>query len=136
VENVDLIPPDYPADCCGNFEPEKYPWEQAAVVEVVAKATQTREIDVVLDVTDEAAVSAPEEYGRAVLPPEENVRARSDRPSIRFYKVQPGDVFWELAGRYNTTVEEIMKLNPGLDPENLQFGTIVKIPCGVPGAKG
>ncbi|WP_227763835.1 SPOCS domain-containing protein [Zhaonella formicivorans] len=124
VENVDLIPPDYPEKCCENFEPEKYSWDQAAVVEVKAKVTQTREIGIILDVTGEAAVLPAEEYVRAVV----------DRPSIRFYKIQPGDTFWKLAERYGTTVEAIMELNPCLDPQNLQIGTIMKIPCGVPGA--
>lgn len=44
------------------------------------------------------------------------------------YTIKSGDTFYFLAQRYNTTVEEIMKLNPGVDPKNLQIGQVVCIP--------
>ena len=36
------------------------------------------------------------------------------------YSIQPGDTLWELALRSRTTVEIIMRHNPGLDPCNLR----------------
>jgi len=44
------------------------------------------------------------------------------------YTIQAGDTLYFLAIRYNTTVDAIMKLNPGIDPENLQIGQIICIP--------
>lgn len=44
------------------------------------------------------------------------------------YTIKPGDTLYFLAMRYNTTVEAIMKLNPGIDPENLQIGQVICIP--------
>ncbi|MEW5761825.1 MAG: SPOCS domain-containing protein [Bacillota bacterium] len=45
------------------------------------------------------------------------------------YTIQPGDTLWRLAQRYGTTVNAILNLNPGIDPNNLQVGMTVKIPC-------
>lgn len=42
-----------------------------------------------------------------------------EKPSIHI--VQENDTLWDLAGTYNTSVEELKKLNPGLS-ENLQLG--------------
>ncbi|MGE5590901.1 MAG: LysM peptidoglycan-binding domain-containing protein [Bacillota bacterium] len=48
------------------------------------------------------------------------------------YTVQPGDTLYNLATRYGVTVESILEVNPGVDPENLQVGRILRIPA--PGA--
>lgn len=125
VEHVDLMPPEYPDNCCKHFRPQDYPWKQTAIVKVEAKVTETKEIQVVVDVT-ESGVEMPEEC----------VPNGPGAPSIRFYIIQPGDTFYKLAQRYGTTVEAIMALNPGKDPMNLQVGDTIKIPCGVPHAKG
>jgi hypothetical protein len=44
------------------------------------------------------------------------------------YTIQPCDTLWDLAQRYNTTVEDIMAMNPGIDPYNLQVGQVILIP--------
>lgn len=44
-----------------------------------------------------------------------------------FHVVQQGDTFYRLAQRYQTTVPEIIRLNPGLNPYNLQVGTRLKV---------
>lgn len=41
--------------------------------------------------------------------------------------VQPGDTFYRLAQRYQTTVPEIILRNPGVNPYNLQVGTRLSI---------
>jgi FOG: LysM repeat len=43
------------------------------------------------------------------------------------YTVQSGDTLWELASDYDTTVEDIMEANPGIDPDNLQVGQVINI---------
>ncbi len=48
------------------------------------------------------------------------------------YTIRPGDTLYMLAIRYNTTVEAIMRLNPGIDPNNLQVGQVICIPMGSP----
>ncbi len=44
-----------------------------------------------------------------------------------FHVVQQGDTFYRLAQRYQTTVPDIIKRNPGINPYNLQVGTRLKI---------
>lgn len=58
-------------------------------------------------------------------------RARPPRacPGGSFaYTIRAGDTFFSLARRFNTTVESIRGLNPGVDPNNLQIGQIICIP--------
>ena len=44
------------------------------------------------------------------------------------YTIRSGDTLWTLAQSYGTTVDEILKLNPGIEPENLQVGQRLCIP--------
>lgn len=50
------------------------------------------------------------------------------------YVIKAGDTLWNLAMNFGTTVSQILALNPGLDPNNLQVGRIICIPSG--GAPG
>ncbi|WIV12278.1 SPOCS domain-containing protein [Proteiniborus sp. MB09-C3] len=47
---------------------------------------------------------------------------RVSRPSITIYIVQKDDTIWDIAKRYNTTVEEIIKTNDIVSPENIMPG--------------
>lgn len=44
------------------------------------------------------------------------------------YFIKPGDTFYALARRFNTTVAAIISVNPGIKPNNLQVGQSVCIP--------
>lgn len=44
------------------------------------------------------------------------------RPSITIYIVQKDDTIWDIAKRYNTTVEEIISTNDIVSPENIMPG--------------
>jgi LysM repeat protein len=44
------------------------------------------------------------------------------------YTIRPGDTLYELAPRFNTTVEAIAKLNPQIAPERLVVGQELRIP--------
>lgn len=48
------------------------------------------------------------------------------------YTIKSGDTLYLLAIRYNTTVEAIMAINPGIDPNNLQVGEVICIPETTP----
>ena len=45
------------------------------------------------------------------------------------YTVQDGDTLSGIAERFNTTVDAIMALNPGVTPETLQIGAVLQIPA-------
>jgi len=42
--------------------------------------------------------------------------------------LSPGDTLNKLAVQYNTSVETILSLNPGIDPTNLRIGQIICVP--------
>lgn len=46
------------------------------------------------------------------------------------YTIRPYDTLYMLAQVFNTTVESLMELNPGIDPRNLQVGQVITIKPG------
>jgi LysM repeat protein len=46
------------------------------------------------------------------------------------YQVQAGDTLLIIAAAYDTTVEAILALNPGVEPETLPVGYVLLIPAG------
>ena len=49
-------------------------------------------------------------------------------PGTMPYIIRPGDTFFSLARRFNTTVAAIISANPGVDPNRLQIGQRICIP--------
>ena len=45
----------------------------------------------------------------------------------RYYTVQSGDTLGGIAVRENTTVEELLRLNPGIDPQALRAGQRIRV---------
>ncbi|MDA8234958.1 MAG: LysM domain-containing protein [Clostridia bacterium] len=43
-------------------------------------------------------------------------------------EIKVGDTLFKLAEKFNTTVQAIKALNPGINPLNLKIGTMIKIP--------
>ena len=54
-------------------------------------------------------------------------------PGGTVYTIRPGDTLSSLAGRFNTTVDAIIRVNPGIVPTNLQIGQQICIPGSGPG---
>ena len=48
------------------------------------------------------------------------------------HQVQEGETLIVIAAEYDTTVEQIMALNPDLDPQLIQVGQLLLIPVGTP----
>ncbi|MBW4828172.1 MAG: LysM peptidoglycan-binding domain-containing protein [Clostridiaceae bacterium] len=48
------------------------------------------------------------------------------------YTIRSGDTLFLLARRFNTTVQAITAINPGIDPNNLQIGQVICIPGAMP----
>jgi LysM repeat protein len=44
-----------------------------------------------------------------------------------YYVVQSGDTLGSIAGKYSTTVDELMTLNPGIDPTALNIGQRIRV---------
>lgn len=49
-------------------------------------------------------------------------------PSGRYWRVKAGDTLYLIALRTGTTVAELLRLNPGVDPHNLQIGRLICLP--------
>jgi LysM repeat protein len=50
------------------------------------------------------------------------------KASITIYVVGEGDTFWDLAKKYNTTVDELIRINKVEDPEHIEQGQKLIIP--------
>ncbi|NHM26630.1 DUF3794 domain-containing protein [Desulfofundulus sp. TPOSR] len=85
------------------------------VLKVTVKVTESLQRDVVVSVAPAPPV---------VCPPGQTID----------YVVQPGDTYWKIAQQFGTTVKAIEEANPNKDPQNLQPGDVIKVPC--PPAKG
>ena len=48
-------------------------------------------------------------------------------PGAQYYVVLSGDTLGSIAGKYRTTVDELMTLNPGIDPTALHIGQKIRV---------
>ena len=49
------------------------------------------------------------------------------RANPRYYRLRAGETISDVAIRFNTTVEQLLALNPGIDPNALDVGQRVRI---------
>ena len=56
-----------------------------------------------------------------------STKLREDCPSP--YTIKPGDTLNELAKKFNTTVDELVKLNNISNPDLILAGATLKLPC-------
>ncbi|MCG8402938.1 MAG: LysM peptidoglycan-binding domain-containing protein [Firmicutes bacterium] len=49
-------------------------------------------------------------------------------PSGLFLRIAPGDTLFLIALRIGTTVDELLRLNPGVEPESLPVGELLCLP--------
>ena len=48
-------------------------------------------------------------------------------PGAQYYVVQNGDTLGSVAQKYSTTVQELLTLNPGVDPTALHIGQRIRV---------
>ena len=53
--------------------------------------------------------------------------AETTTPGAEYYVVVSGDTLGSIAEKYNTTVDELSTLNPGIDPTALTVGQKIRI---------
>jgi len=56
-----------------------------------------------------------------------SVQRPTASPGRHYYRIQSGDTFSSVALRFNTTVEALQALNPGIDPHALTDGQRVRL---------
>lgn len=65
---------------------------------------------------------------RIVIPqPKQEVSSASDASSIVFHTIKKGETLYSLSKQYNTSIEGILALNPGVSPTNFKVDEIIKI---------
>jgi LysM repeat protein len=53
--------------------------------------------------------------------------ATATTAAARYYTIQSGDTLGVVAVREHTTVEELLRLNPGIDPKALHSGQRIRV---------
>jgi LysM repeat protein len=48
-------------------------------------------------------------------------------PGAQYYVVQSGDTLGSVAQKYSTTVQQLLMLNPGVDPTALRVGQRIRV---------
>ncbi len=79
-------------------------------------------------ITAPAAASASFAAGAAGGSSDQSQQADTATTSGRTYTVQDGDTFYSIARKFNTTISDIQKLNPNIDPQNLTSGVKLVVP--------
>jgi len=83
-----------------------------------------------LPTTTRATTTAPPTTTRIVLTTPTADTTSSTTTTItgaQYYVIQSGDTLGGIASRYGTTVDQLMTLNPGLDPSALQPGQRIRV---------
>ncbi|WP_433959067.1 LysM peptidoglycan-binding domain-containing protein [Cytobacillus horneckiae] len=53
--------------------------------------------------------------------------SKPSNSSSKTHKIAKGDTFYSLVKKYNTTVANLRKINPGVDEKKLQVGQVINI---------
>jgi LysM repeat protein len=51
----------------------------------------------------------------------------TEAPGGQYYVIQSGDTLGSIAVKYDTTVEELVRLNPDIDPTALRVGERIRV---------
>ena len=82
-----------------------------------------------IDSSAQAAPAAGQAGGQADASASGNLQQDAvTTTSGHTYTVQDGDSFYSIAGKYHTTISEIQKRNPNVDPQNLHSGLTLNVP--------
>ncbi len=97
---------------------------------VGATATPTPPVTRTPAATTTAAVTPGASPSPAVSPSPAGSPTAAATPTAgpRTYVVQAGDTLSSIAAENGTTVDEIVALNPGLEPNTLQVGAEIRLP--------
>lgn len=47
--------------------------------------------------------------------------------TVIYVTIRPGDTLFSTAKRYNTSIDKLMELNPGISPQNFKSGEVIRI---------
>lgn len=83
-----------------------------------------------------SSLKAKPERGNDATPPaaanergagDQTTTARAGKRQRRFYRIREGDTLEAVAARFDTTVEKLLRLNPGVDATALTPGQRIRV---------
>ena len=76
-------------------------------------------------IPSQATTTAPKVTTRLVIT--ESTPSTSTEAEGEYYVIQSGDTLGSIALKYDTTVEELVRLNPDVDPTALRVGERIRV---------
>ena len=76
---------------------------------------------------EDDGTATPSTVAAPAPPTASTAAAAQPKPAKRYYRVQPGDTLESIAGKYNTTVPDLLTLNPNIDPLALTPGERIRV---------
>ena len=77
--------------------------------------------------TTTAETSARKPATAAKTPAKKQAKKQTAEPAGQYYRVQAGDTFETIAQANGTTVDQLRRLNPDVDPVALQIGQQIRV---------
>jgi LysM repeat protein len=74
-----------------------------------------------------ATRTQPQTTTKLVLTAPSGATTTTTTPVAQYYVIQSGDTLGSIAEKYSTTVDELMTLNPGVDPTALRPGDRIRV---------
>ena len=103
-------------------------WLARIVAPVVFFAAVTLLVLLVQHSLEDEGTATPSTVAAAPAPPSASTRTAAQRkPTKRYYRVQTGDTLESIAGKYDTTVPDLLALNPNIDPLALSPGERIRV---------
>ena len=75
-----------------------------------------------------ATTTAPTTTAATVANPPPTRPAATTTAAVSTYTIEAGDTLQTIAEQYGTTVEQLLALNPDVDPTALQIGQTIRVP--------
>lgn len=97
---------------------KKYNVTEAEIIEINPKAKGLLQLDMVLSIPKNSKKKAEDKKAKFV-------------PKGPSHKVEPGESFYTIAKKYDTSIDKLKEANPQLDSDNLQLGELLALPKGV-----
>ena len=82
-------------------------------------------------------VRAGLKLGQEIVIPQPSVKESANEQlnmegNVLYHTIKQGETLYRLSKNYNISIENILKLNPGVSPENFKIGTVIKIVANAP----
>ncbi len=70
-------------------------------------------------------IPQPKKEVQSVVSP--NVQSQSTQNELIYHTIIRGESLYSVAKKYNTTIEGLLSLNPGVSPDHFQAGDVIKV---------